>query len=65
MLRVAEHPEQTLRLDQVREIRQSRVEFPDHEKAMLVRVVVDSRGGEDVIVTAYRTSKVSKYWVTP
>jgi len=31
----------------------------------LVRAVVDLGDDEDVIVTVYRTSKISKYWRAP
>lgn len=64
VLRVARSPEQRVRLRLGREIRQSRIASPDG-KLYLVRVVVDSRIGQDDIVTVYRTSKIGKYWSAP
>jgi len=40
--------------------RQSRVEFDG--KPYLVRVIVAEQPDASVVVTAYRTSKVGKYW---
>jgi hypothetical protein len=45
-----------------REIRQSRVTDPASGKLQLLRVVVDRGKDSDMVVTAYRTSKVRKYW---
>jgi hypothetical protein len=60
---VMEHPDQRLadgsRAD--RWIYQSRFQFDD-EKICLLRVVVDEGEQPAVIVTAYRTSKIEKYW---
>jgi hypothetical protein len=45
-----------------REVRQSRVTDPASGKLQLLRVVVDRGKDSDAVVTAYRTSKVRKYW---
>jgi hypothetical protein len=42
-------------------IHQSRIRFEDG-KMYLLRVVVDENEHPPVIVTAYRTSKIEKYW---
>ena len=47
----------------IRWIRQSRLRFEDG-KMYLLRVVVDEGELPPVIVTAYRTSKIEKYWST-
>lgn len=57
VLSVAANPEQRFALREGREVRQSRrAEGP---VTYLLRVIVD---GGDTIVTAYRTSKIDKYW---
>jgi hypothetical protein len=62
VLQVATAPEQRLQVKPRREIRQSRVVEPASGKLRLVRVVVDLGEDVDSVVTAYRTSKVRKYW---
>ena len=60
---VMDQPEQRL-LDESRAgrwIYQSRLAFEDG-KIYLVRVVVDEDEEPPAIVTAYRTSKIEKYW---
>jgi hypothetical protein len=62
VLVVATDPEQTVELGRGREVRQSRVEGSGEDSPYLIRVVVDVLHEETVIVTAYRTSKIGKYW---
>ena len=60
---VMEHPEQRL-VDESgtgRWIHQSRLRFGDG-KMYLLRVVVAEEEQPHVIITAYRTSKIEKYW---
>jgi len=60
---VIDHPEQR-QVDESRPdrwIHQSRLRFEDG-KIYLLRVVVDENEEPPVIVTAYRTSKIEKYW---
>ena len=60
---VVEHPEQRL-IDESRPnrwIHQSRLRFEDG-KMYLLRVVVAEDEQPPVIITAYRTSKIEKYW---
>jgi hypothetical protein len=45
-----------------RMIYQSRILLPDREKEMLLRVIVDREQLPHRVVTAYRTSKIGKYW---
>ena len=63
---VIDQPEQRrlmnrARTDGLRWIHQSRLRFEDG-KIYLPRVVVDENNEPPVIVTAYRTSKIEKYW---
>ena len=62
VLTVARAPEQVIPLRPGREIRQSRISLPPAGKVYLVRAVVDTEGGDETIVTVYRTSKIDKYW---
>lgn len=62
LLQVATTPEQRTQVRSDREIRQSRIIDAASGKLQLVRVVVDLCPGEDIVVTAYRTSKLRKYW---
>ena len=60
---VMEHPEQRL-IDESRtgrRIYQSQLPF-ENGKMYLLRVVVDEGDQPPVIITAYRTSKIEKYW---
>lgn len=53
-------PEQRYEVRPGREVFQARVSFPDG--TYLVRVFVDTVRRPAEIVTAYRTSKIMKYW---
>jgi hypothetical protein len=59
---VALLPQQVVSSQKGRRIHQSRLIDPAEEKEMLLRVVVEERRGELLVVTAYKTSKVEKYW---
>ena len=60
---VMEHPEQRLadEFHSGRPIHQSRLRFEDG-KMYLLRVVVADAEQPPVIITAYRTTKIEKYW---
>lgn len=62
VLAVAQAPEQRLSVRQGREVRQSRVAMPAGGMLYLIRVVVDMGPTDETVVTAYRTSKIEKYW---
>jgi hypothetical protein len=59
---VAENPEQSEQIRPGRWVFQSRIEMGSPPKTYLVRVIVDTERSPSEIVTAYRTSKISKYW---
>ena len=61
LIEVVRSPEQSVAVRPGREIRQSRLEIPAGGTLYLLRVVVDVRPSELTIVTAYRTSRISKY----
>ena len=63
VLSVLDRPEQVVDVPKGRKIYQSRVELND--KMYLVRVIIDPSEDPAVVVTAYRTSKVAKYWRRP
>ena len=62
LLEVARNPEQRMSVRPGREIRQSRLNIPAGGKLYVVRVVVDIVSDAEIVVTAYRTSRIEKYW---
>jgi hypothetical protein len=58
--RVCANPEQRLRVRTGRDVLQSSIEFAG--RVYLFRVFVDVDRSPAEIVTAYRTSKIEKYW---
>jgi hypothetical protein len=60
--RVLADPEQQLEAREGRVLLQSRVKMGVPERTFLVRVLVDVDREPAEVVTAYRTSKVEKYW---
>jgi len=59
---VLETPDQVAPAQFGRMVYQSKLAFPDG-KVYLLRVVVEPRQGELFVVTAYRTTRLAKYWV--
>lgn len=59
---VALSPQQVVSSEKGREVRQSQVDDPEGGTKVLLRVVVEKRRGTLFVVTAYRTSKIGKYW---
>ena len=55
-------PEQRLEVGPGRVLLQSRIAIGEPARMYLVRVAVDIDRQPAEVVTAYRTSKVSKYW---
>ena len=55
-------PEQTECVREGRAVYQSRIELDEPSKTYLLRVVVDIDRQPPEVVTAYRSSKVQKYW---
>ena len=60
--RVLSAPEQSDLVRPGRVVYQSRLEFEEPGKIYLLRVFVDIDRQPVEVVTAYRTSKVEKYW---
>lgn len=61
---VLRRPEQIVIERSSRKAYQSRVDF-GNGKVFLVRLIVDDTADPAVVVTAYRTSKIYKYWRQP
>ncbi len=59
---VLARPEQVLRIDSRRKVYQSRIVSEHSNKQYLYRIFVDFDRNPPVIVTAYRTGKITKYW---
>jgi len=60
--RVAMDPAQVLSSSSGRQVRQSLIQESPDSRPMLVRVVVIEEGDTLVVITAYRTSRIAKYW---
>ncbi len=60
--RVLAAPEQTQTIRQGREVYQARLLSGEPPKLYLLRVFVDTDRFPPEVVTAYRTSKIAKYW---
>jgi hypothetical protein len=60
--RVLSAPEQSDLVRPGRVVYQSRIEFEEPGKIYLLRVFVDIDRQPAEVVTAYRTSKVERYW---
>jgi hypothetical protein len=60
--KVIEEPEQSEPVRKGRWIYQSRVPMGSPPKIFLIRVIVDIDPFPPEIVTAYRTTKIAKYW---
>ena len=58
-------PEQRIQVRPGRVVFQARVRCGAQERTCLVRVFVDTERQPPEVVTAYRTSKIAKYWRTP
>lgn len=61
--RILSNPEQRENVRLGRDVLQSRVDMEG--RTYLVRVFVDTNQQPAVVVTAYRTSKLEKYWRKP
>ena len=59
---VVRFPEQIVLSGGKRRVCQSRDRDKTSGKPLLVRVVVEEQGRFQVIISAYRTSKIDKYW---
>ena len=56
------NPHQMLNLIKDRKIYQYKYNDPIEEKEMLLRVICEERNESIFVITAYRTSKIDKYW---
>ena len=59
---VFRNPQQVLPARPGRQIYQSIIDM--NEKSYLIRLIIDE-GNPPILVTAYRTSKIKKYWRQP
>jgi hypothetical protein len=62
VLHVIEHPEQYWEVRKGRSIYQAHVKMEIPEKDYLIRVFIDTDREPVEVVTAYRTTKIEKYW---
>jgi hypothetical protein len=59
---VIRNPDQQIEIRPGRVVRQSMRVLGPHNRVYLVRVVLDIDRSPAVVVTAYRTTKIAKYW---
>ena len=57
------NPDQIVEIRQGRSVYQSKVQFDASNKMYLIRVFIDIDRKPPEVVTAYRTSKIEKYWI--
>ncbi|MCH8831294.1 MAG: DUF4258 domain-containing protein [Chloroflexi bacterium] len=63
VLEVLSNTQQTITAGRIRRIIQNRYFDSNQAKEMILRVVVDSSDVGQMIVSVYRTSRISKYWL--
>jgi len=61
---VVQNPEQVVKLKKERKIYQSKYHDSAEAKDMILRVICEERHNLLFVITAYRTSKIDKYWAT-
>ncbi len=61
--RVAQNPQQVVKLKKERRVCQSRYYDSTDSREMLLRVICEEKEDVVFVVTAYRTSKIDKYWM--
>lgn len=62
-IRSAQNPQQTIRLRGERKVCQSKYHDSTIDKEMLLGVICEEREDSLFVITAYRTSKIDKYWI--
>lgn len=60
---VAQNPQQMVKINKGRKVCQSKYFDSTQDREMLLRVICEERRGLLFVVTAYRTSKIEKYWL--
>ena len=59
---VAQNPEQVVNLEKERKVCQSKYYDSAVDREMLLRVICEQRHNLLFVITAYRTSKIDRYW---
>lgn len=59
---VAQNPQQVVKLKKERKVCQSKYYDSTEDRETLLRVVCEERHDLLFVITAYRTSKIDKYW---
>ena len=63
VLETAESPQQNVPAALGRRIHQSRYFDTIEEKEMIIRVIVETLGDDLIVISAYKTSRVRRYWL--
>ena len=61
VIEVALHPDQIMYNKGLPPVAQSQIE--ENGKLYLIRVAFRDEGATRIVITAYKTSKISKYWI--
>ncbi len=59
---VATNPQQMVELKQKRKVCQSRYYDQNEGREMLLRIICEERTDQLFVITAYKTSKIDRYW---
>ncbi|HEU4760327.1 MAG TPA: DUF4258 domain-containing protein [Dehalococcoidia bacterium] len=65
VLMVLDAPEQVIEEDDERMVAQSRLTDANSGQQRLLRVVYEQHEDQKIVITAYETSKMRKYWRAP
>ncbi len=62
VISVARNPQQVMKLEKGRRVCQNRYYDSNAGKDMLLRVICEERRNRLFVITAYRTSRIDRYW---
>jgi len=62
VLDTTQRPQQQVGAASGRRVYQSQYFDSIEQKAMLMRVIVETRGEDLIVISVYKTSKIGKYW---
>lgn len=63
VLDTIENPQQRVATRTRRLIYQSQYFDPVEQRVMLIRAIVEADGGDLIVISVYKTSKIEKYWL--
>ena len=63
VINVVQNPQQVIEVEKGRKVYQNKYYAIDNDKEMLLRVICEESPSQILVITAYRTAKIDKYWV--